>query len=159
MNQKKNWEPFVEAMSNATGLKINAFYATDYAGVIEAMRFNKVQIAWFGNKSGMEAVDRANGQVLAQVVSRDGNTRLLLPYHRHTKTVRITRSTISSNATSRWTSGLVIQTRPPAFWCRPPISSLPRHRPEVLFQDRAQRQPRSQRDGGRQQASCCGDQQ
>jgi phosphonate transport system substrate-binding protein len=73
LNQKKNWEPFVEAMSHATGLKINAFYATDYAGVIEAMRFNKVQIAWFGNKSGMEAVDRASGQVMAQVVSKDGS--------------------------------------------------------------------------------------
>ena len=73
VNQKKNWEPFVEAMSKATGLKVNAIYATDYAGVIEAMRFNKVQVAWFGNKSGMEAVDRANGQVFAQVVSRDGS--------------------------------------------------------------------------------------
>jgi len=74
MNQKKNWEPFVEAMSKATGLKVNAFYATDYAGVIEAMRFNKVQVAWFGNKSGMEAVDRAKGEVFAQVVSKDGST-------------------------------------------------------------------------------------
>jgi phosphonate transport system substrate-binding protein len=72
-NQKKNWEPFVEAMSKATGLKVNAFYATDYAGVIEAMRFNKIQVAWYGNKSGMEAVDRANGQVMAQVVSKDGS--------------------------------------------------------------------------------------
>src|SRR5215831_15400633 len=90
MNQKKNWEPFVEAMSKATGLKIKAFYATDYAGVIEAMRFNKVHIAWFGNKSGMEAVDRANGEVFAQVVSKDGSTgyyshvivRADSPYHK-----------------------------------------------------------------------------
>jgi phosphonate transport system substrate-binding protein len=74
LNQKKNWEPFLLALSNATGLKVKGFYATDYAGVIEAMRFNKIQIAWFGNKSGMEAVDRANGEVLAQVVSRDGRT-------------------------------------------------------------------------------------
>ncbi|HEY4856571.1 MAG TPA: PhnD/SsuA/transferrin family substrate-binding protein, partial [Xanthobacteraceae bacterium] len=55
VNQKKNWEPFVDAISKATGLKVRAFYASDYAGVIEAMRFNKVQIAWYGNKSGMEA--------------------------------------------------------------------------------------------------------
>jgi phosphonate transport system substrate-binding protein len=74
VNQKKNWEPFVEAISQATGLKVKAFYASDYAGVIEAMRFNKVQIAWFGNKSGMEAVDRANGEVFAQVVAKDGST-------------------------------------------------------------------------------------
>ncbi|MBV8109987.1 MAG: PhnD/SsuA/transferrin family substrate-binding protein, partial [Hyphomicrobiales bacterium] len=63
MNQKKNWEPFLEAMSKATGFKVNGFYATDYAGVIEAMRFNKIQVAWYGNKSGMEAVDRASGEV------------------------------------------------------------------------------------------------
>jgi phosphonate transport system substrate-binding protein len=74
VNQKKNWEPFVEAMSKATGLKVKAFYATDYAGVIEAMRFNKIQVAWFGNKSGMEAVDRAGGEVFAQVVSKNGST-------------------------------------------------------------------------------------
>jgi phosphonate transport system substrate-binding protein len=74
MNQKKNWEPFVDAMSKAIGIKVKAFYATDYAGVIEAMRFNKVHLAWFGNKSGMEAVDRANGEVFAQVVSKDGST-------------------------------------------------------------------------------------
>jgi phosphonate transport system substrate-binding protein len=74
LSQRKNWEPFLEIMSAATGLKMKGFYATDYAGVIEAMRFNKIQIAWYGNKAGMEAVDRANGEVLAQVVSRDGRT-------------------------------------------------------------------------------------
>src|SRR5215467_3221426 len=74
LNQKKNWEPFVDDISKAIGLKVKAFYATDYAGVIEAMRFNKVQVAWFGNASGMEAVDRAQGEVFAQVVSKDGNT-------------------------------------------------------------------------------------
>src|SRR5215467_1727197 len=74
VNQKKNWEPFVEALSKAIGIKVKAFYATDYAGVIEAMRFNKVHVAWYGNKSGMEAVDRSNGEVFAQVVSKDGST-------------------------------------------------------------------------------------
>jgi len=73
VNQKKNWEPFLQAMSAAIGLKINGYYTTDYAGVIEGMRFNKVQIAWYGNKSGMEAVDRSSGEVFAQVVSRDGS--------------------------------------------------------------------------------------
>ena len=48
-------------MEKKTGLKIQSFYAPDYAGVIEAMRFNKIQVAWYGNKAAMEAVDRANG--------------------------------------------------------------------------------------------------
>lgn len=72
-NQKKNWEPFLEAMTKATGLKINGFYSSDYAGVIEAMRFNKVQVAWYGNKSAMEAVDRSNAEVFAQTVAKDGS--------------------------------------------------------------------------------------
>ncbi|HWM48271.1 MAG TPA: phosphonate ABC transporter substrate-binding protein [Xanthobacteraceae bacterium] len=73
VNQKKNWEPFLAAMSSATGLKVTGFYATDYAGVIEAMRFNKVHVAWYGNKSGMEAVDRAQAEVFAQVIARNGS--------------------------------------------------------------------------------------
>lgn len=73
VNQKKNWEPYLEAMSKATGLKINGFYASDYAGVIEAMRFNKVQVAWYGNKSAMEAVDRSSAEVFAQTVGKDGS--------------------------------------------------------------------------------------
>jgi phosphonate transport system substrate-binding protein len=59
-------------MEKATGLTVKSFYAPDYAGVIEAMRFNKVQVAWYGNKAAMEAVDRANGEVFAQVGYADG---------------------------------------------------------------------------------------
>ncbi|HKY85863.1 MAG TPA: phosphonate ABC transporter substrate-binding protein [Pseudorhodoplanes sp.] len=72
-NLKKIWEPFLDAMAKSTGLKVTGFYASDYAGVIEAQRFNKVQVAWYGNKSAMEAVDRAGGEVFAQSVDADGN--------------------------------------------------------------------------------------
>jgi len=72
-NLKKIWEPFLADMEKGTGLKINAFFASDYAGVIEGMRFKKVQIAWFGNKSAMEAVDRAEGEVFAQTVAANGD--------------------------------------------------------------------------------------
>ncbi|MGE0565129.1 MAG: phosphonate ABC transporter substrate-binding protein [Pseudolabrys sp.] len=72
-NLKKVWDPYLAAMSKGTGLKVNGFYASDYAGVIEAMRFGKVQVAWFGNKSAMEAANRSNGQVFAQSVDSRGN--------------------------------------------------------------------------------------
>lgn len=71
-NLKTAWQPFLEDMQKVTGIKITAFFAPDYAGVIEGMRFNKVQVAWMGNKSGMEAVDRANGEVFAKVMQADG---------------------------------------------------------------------------------------
>ena len=70
--QRDRWEPFFRDMEKKTGLKVTAFYAPDYAGVIEAMRFNKIQVAWYGNKSAMEAVDRSNGEVFAQVMYADG---------------------------------------------------------------------------------------
>lgn len=71
--QKDKWEPFLADMKKRTGLDVKAYYAPDYNGVIEAMRFNKIQFAWFGNKSAMEAVDRANGEVFARVVYADGS--------------------------------------------------------------------------------------
>lgn len=71
-NLKQNWQPLLDDMQKRTGIKINAFFASDYAGIIEAQRFNKVQVAWYGNKSAMEAVDRANGEVFAQMVAPDG---------------------------------------------------------------------------------------
>jgi phosphonate transport system substrate-binding protein len=70
--QRERWEPFFRDMEKKTGLKINSFYAPDYAGVIEAMRFNRIQVAWYGNKAAMEAVDRANGEVFAQLMYADG---------------------------------------------------------------------------------------
>ncbi|MDE2607897.1 MAG: PhnD/SsuA/transferrin family substrate-binding protein [Burkholderiales bacterium] len=69
---KEEWQPILSDMEKKTGLKVHPFFATDYAGIIEGMRFNKVQVAWFGNKSAMEAVDRANGQIFAKFVNSDG---------------------------------------------------------------------------------------
>lgn len=71
-NLKAAWQPVIEDLQKAVGMTVNTFFAPDYAGVIEAMRFNKVQLAWMGNKSAMEAVDRASGEVFARVVNVDG---------------------------------------------------------------------------------------
>lgn len=78
-NLKSDWQPLLDDMAKQTGLKVNAFFGSDYASIIEGMRFGKVQVAWFGNKSAMEAVDRANGEVFAQMVNADGT----LGYYSH----------------------------------------------------------------------------
>ena len=72
-NLKSAWQPVIDDLSKALGVQVKPFFASDYAGIIEGMRFNKVQIAWYGNKSAMEAVDRANGEVFASVIDKDGN--------------------------------------------------------------------------------------
>ena len=78
-NLKSDWQPLLDDMAKKLGMKVNGFFASDYAGIIEGMRFNKVQVAWFGNKSAMEAVDRSSGEVFAQMVNADGT----LGYYSH----------------------------------------------------------------------------
>jgi phosphonate transport system substrate-binding protein len=80
---KKSWEPLIADLGKAVGLPAKGFYASDYAGVIEAMRFNKVQVAWYGNASAVPAVDRSEGEVFARGTGVDGTPgyySLLLVY-------------------------------------------------------------------------------
>ena len=71
-NLRRQWEPLLDDMTEALGMPVNGFYASDYAGVIEAMRFGQVTVAWFGNASAIEAVDRAGGEVFARQTKLDG---------------------------------------------------------------------------------------
>jgi len=68
-----SFKPFLEDMEKSLGVTVKPFFASDYAGVIEGMRFGKVDVAWFGNKSAIEAVDRAGGEVFAQTIKDDGS--------------------------------------------------------------------------------------
>lgn len=72
-NLKELWEPFLAAMEEELGRPVNGFYATDYAGVIEAMGANKIQIAWYGGKSYIEAAERSNAEAFVQTVAADGS--------------------------------------------------------------------------------------
>ncbi|MDR2092980.1 MAG: phosphonate ABC transporter substrate-binding protein [Azoarcus sp.] len=72
-NLRTIWEPFLADMSRQTGLNVKAFFASDYAGIIQGIRFGKVDIAWTGNKAAIEAVDRAGAEVIAQTVSANGD--------------------------------------------------------------------------------------
>lgn len=71
---RQNWHPLLEDMSKATGLEVRGFFATDYAGLVEAMRFNKIQVAWLGAKAALESVDRAEGEVFAQFIDQAGQS-------------------------------------------------------------------------------------
>ena len=71
-NLKSLWQPFLADMEKETGMKVNAFFASDYAGIVTAMQYNKVHLAWYGNISAMHAVDRADGEIFAQVINATG---------------------------------------------------------------------------------------
>ncbi len=72
-NQRSYWAPFIADMEKKTGYKIKPFFAPDYAGIVTGMQFNKVQLAWFGNKSAKEAVDRSQGEVFMKTIKEDGS--------------------------------------------------------------------------------------
>ncbi|MEM6432347.1 MAG: phosphonate ABC transporter substrate-binding protein [Cyanobacteria bacterium P01_D01_bin.115] len=72
-NLEELWEPFLAKMSEDMGRPVNGFYATDYAGVIEAMGAGKIQIAWYGGKSYIEAAARSGAEVFVQTVASDGS--------------------------------------------------------------------------------------
>lgn len=72
-NLKPLWEPFIAAMSKALNMPVKPFYVTQYAGVIEAMRFGQVQLAWYGGKSYIEAARIAKAEAFAQTVAADGS--------------------------------------------------------------------------------------
>jgi len=68
----KYWQPLLDDLSKQTGLKVKPFYTSNYASQIEAMRFGQVQVGWFSALPALEAVNRANGQVLGRVVDSGG---------------------------------------------------------------------------------------
>lgn len=69
---RKDYEPVRAGLEAATGLKVEMYFAPDYTGVIEAMRFGKVHLALLGNNSAIDAVDRAQAEIFAQTVDKDG---------------------------------------------------------------------------------------
>ena len=70
---KKSWEPILKDWSKKLGVEVKGYYSTDYAALIQAMRFGKVDLAHLGNKAGIEALDRANGEVFAKSVFVGGD--------------------------------------------------------------------------------------
>lgn len=71
-NQQVAWQPFLDDMQKQTGLKVKPFFASNYTALIEAMRFNQVQVGWYSNASGLEAVRRSGGEVFVHSTDPSG---------------------------------------------------------------------------------------
>jgi len=54
------------------GIPVELKTSTDYAGVITAMQFKHIDVAYFGPKSYVEAAQRANAECFAMEVLEDG---------------------------------------------------------------------------------------
>lgn len=70
----ERYTPMKNFLEKEIGQCIQLFTATDYTGVIEAMRAKKVDFAWFGPFSYVLANERANAEAFAVGVDKKGNT-------------------------------------------------------------------------------------
>ena len=66
------WEPLLEDMSEAIGVPVKTHFGSNYTVLVEAMRADQTQVAWFSAKPALEAIDRAEGEVIARTVDLDG---------------------------------------------------------------------------------------
>jgi phosphonate transport system substrate-binding protein len=71
-NMQAYWTPILADMQRKTGLKITPYFSSNYTLLIEAMRFRKTDAGWFSNRSGLEAVRRANAEVFARTFDPTG---------------------------------------------------------------------------------------
>ena len=71
-NLSQRWEPLLNDLSLALGVPVKAYFAPDYAGIIQAQRFGKIDFAYYGNKAAMEAVDRADAEIFARYINEEG---------------------------------------------------------------------------------------
>ena len=67
------WAPLIADMSRATGVRVRPFFASNYTALIEAMRADQVQVGWFSALPALQAVDRANAEVVGRIVDARGD--------------------------------------------------------------------------------------
>lgn len=66
------YEGLAKHIEKQLGIPVKMQVATDYAGVITAMQFKHVDLAYFGPKSYVEAAARANAEATVMEVLEDG---------------------------------------------------------------------------------------
>ena len=66
------WQPLLDDMSTQIGVRVKPYFATNYTSLVEAMRFKQVQMGWFSAAPALQAVNRANAEVLGRVVDAGG---------------------------------------------------------------------------------------
>ena len=66
------WTPLLTDLSEAVGVKVKPYFATNYTSLVEAMRFKQVHMGWFSASPALQAVRRADAEVLGRVVDAGG---------------------------------------------------------------------------------------
>lgn len=66
------WEPLLNDLERELGIPVRPVFGSNYSVLVEAMRANQSQIGWFSALPAVQAIDRAQGQVIARTVDLEG---------------------------------------------------------------------------------------
>lgn len=62
---ENDYKSLIKIVNKLTGFEINFIKVTDYNAAVEAMRADRAQIAWYGGKTYIKAVELANAEAFA----------------------------------------------------------------------------------------------
>lgn len=71
---KAQYEPFRQYLSNTLGMPVELFVASDYAGVVEAMANDKLDLAYFGGLTYAQAKQRAKIHPIVTEIDEETQT-------------------------------------------------------------------------------------
>jgi phosphonate transport system substrate-binding protein len=72
--QRALYQPFGAYLGDTLGIGVELFVATDYAGVVEAMASDKIDLAYFGGLTYVQAEQRAQIQPIVTEIDRETST-------------------------------------------------------------------------------------
>jgi len=66
------WQPLMNDLQRELGIPVEPIFGSNYSVLVEAMRANQSQVAWFSALPAVQAVDRAQAEVIARTVDTQG---------------------------------------------------------------------------------------
>ncbi|GAA0630232.1 hypothetical protein GCM10009422_29710 [Brevundimonas kwangchunensis] len=66
------WQPLLDDLQREIGIPVRPIFGSNYSVLVEAMRANQAQIGWFSALPAVQAIDRAQGEVIARTVDIEG---------------------------------------------------------------------------------------
>ncbi|RZJ80373.1 MAG: phosphate/phosphite/phosphonate ABC transporter substrate-binding protein, partial [Brevundimonas sp.] len=66
------WQPLLDDLAHDIGVPVEPIFGSNYSVLVEAMRANQAQIGWFSALPAVQAIDRADAEVIARTVDIEG---------------------------------------------------------------------------------------
>ena len=66
------WQPLLDDLARTIDVPVRPHFASTYATLIEDMKRGDAQVAWFSGQPAVDAIDNADGELVARTVNLEG---------------------------------------------------------------------------------------